>query len=112
MAIDKTIRIQDLPVSDFLNNDNLIIINDSDNITRSITFENFIASISQLPDGINLPPTEPGVPGINFCDELTQGLNCGTGIGSGGDCNIFISTCVFLLTKFNQLRDDVTDVKK
>jgi len=91
MAIDKTIRIQDLPVSDFLNNDNLVIINDSDNITRSITFENLVDSITTLPEGINVPITQPGFPGISFCGENNP--NCGTGIGSQGDCQMFISVC-------------------
>ena len=89
MAIDKTIRIQDLPVSDFLNSDNLIIVNDSDNITRSVTFENLIGSITELPGGISLPITEPGKPGLGFCEES----GCDTGIGSNGECNIYISTC-------------------
>ena len=91
MAIDKTIRIQDLPISDFLNSDNLVIINDSDNITRSITFENLVDSITTLPEGINVPITQPGFPGISFCDELNP--NCGTGIGSQGECQMFISVC-------------------
>ncbi len=91
MAIDKTIRIQDLPASDFLNYDNLFVINDSDNITRKITFENLLESITEFPGGINLPPTEIGNPGLNFCPE--EKPDCGTGIGSGGDCNIFISIC-------------------
>lgn len=91
MAIDKTIRIQDLPISDFLNSDNLVIINDSDNITRSITFENLVDSITTLPEGISVPITQPGFPGISFCDELNP--NCGTGIGSQGECQMFISVC-------------------
>ena len=89
MAIDKTIRIQDLPVSDFLNSDNLIIVNDSDNITRSVTFENLLDSITELPGGISLPITNPGTPGLGFCEED----GCGTGIGSDGECRFFISTC-------------------
>ena len=94
MAIDKTIRIQDLPASDFLNSDNLLIINDSDNITRSVTFENLLGSITELPDGINLPPTSPGVPGLSFCDINSPNYpDCGTGIGSSGECQLFISVC-------------------
>ena len=91
MSIDKTIRIQDLPGSDFLNQDNLFVINDSDNITRNVTFENLLESITDLPGGINIPPTEPGRPGISFCPE--DKLDCGTGIGSQGDCQLFLSVC-------------------
>ena len=90
MAIDKTIRIQDLPPSILLNNDNLVIINDSDNITRSITFEDFIGSITGFPDGINIGPSE-GIPGLSFCPE--DNTDCGTGIGSSGDCQLTVYTC-------------------
>lgn len=98
MAIDKSIRIQDLPESDFLNNDNLIIVNDSDNITRSVTFEDFIGSITSLPGGITLPISDPGFPGLSFCGENTP--DCGTGIGSQADCQLFISVCGYTLVEF------------
>ena len=100
MSIDKTIRIQDLPASSFLESDNLIIINDNDNITRSVTFDNFVASISEFPGGINIPPTSPGVPGISFCPDDNE--NCGTGIGSWKDCELFISVCDDTVVEINQ----------
>lgn len=90
MAIDQTIRIQDLPVADFLRDDNLIIINDSEDITKSITFENFIGSINEFPGGIVIPPM-PDFPGISFCPE--DNPQCYTGIGSPGNCQIDIWVC-------------------
>ncbi len=107
MAIDKTIRIQDLPPSNLLNNDNLIIINDSDNITRSITFEDFVGSINGFPDGINILPS-PGIPGISFCPEDKP--TCGTGIGSPGDCQLTIYVCTIPIINVGPSPDGGYDV--
>ena len=91
MSIDKTIRIQDLPSTSRISADNLIIINDDDNITKSTTFSNFVSSIEGF-DSINLPPaSDPNSPNLTWCAETDP--NCGTGIGSWKDCEIFVTVC-------------------
>lgn len=98
MSIDKTIRIEQLPVLEIAEPNNLFVVNDANNITKSIRFDKLLGNITELPS-LNLPPASPGVPNLTWCPE--DNPNCLTGIGAG-DCEIYITACGDNIVTINQ----------
>ena len=97
MAIDKTIRIEELPVLEIAEPNSLFVVNDAFNITKSIRFDKLLGNITELPS-LSLPPSEPGVPNLTWCEE---GEECLTGFGAG-DCEIYITACGDNIVTINQ----------
>ena len=98
MSIDKTIRIEQLPVLEITDPSNLFVVNDANNITKSLSFDKLISGISELPS-LNLPPSGPGDPNLTFCPE--DNPECKTGIGAQG-CEIYITVCGDDVVTINQ----------
>ena len=48
MAIDKTIRIQDLPSKTVMEPEFLFVVNDYDNITHKVTYQDFVSGITDF----------------------------------------------------------------
>jgi len=97
MSIDKTIRIEQLPVLEITEPDNLFVVNDANNVTKSIRFDKLLGNITELPS-LSLPPAGPGAPNLTWCEE---GVECLTGIGAG-DCEIYITACGDNIVTINQ----------
>ena len=110
MSIDKTIRIEELPVLEIAEPNNLFVVNDSNNITKAIRFDQLLGNITELPS-LNLPPAGPGAPNLTWCLE---DVDCLTGIGAG-DCEIYFTACGDNVVTINQggvAIDGLLEVKK